>query len=149
MTMSLAHVCGVEFLAVGSPARLDVGKCRVAAALCINRALAVEGRAHPSGEVIVGFGSEAEVDAALARVRAEVAHKGGLWTVEYSPRRDEVRVEALVDVVARGRVNLAAGTGDPDGWYSVFIGAKADCAREATTLRQVRAGHRSQKGRTP
>ena len=46
-------------------------------------ALAVEGRAHPADEVVVGFGSGPEVEAAMARARAEVANKGGLCAVEY------------------------------------------------------------------
>ncbi len=149
MTASMAHVCGVEFLALASPGRLDVGKCRVAAALGINWALAVEGRTHPAGEVVVGFGSEPEVDAALARARAELANRGGLCGVEYSPRRDEVRVEPLLDVAARGREHFAAGAADRDGWSLVFIGTRADCSREATRLRRVRAGHRSLERRAP
>lgn len=149
MTSSLAHICGVEFLALGSPARLDVGKCRVLAWLSINWALAVEGRAHPAGEVVVGFGSEAEVDAALARARAEAANKGGLCAVEYSPKCDAVRVEPLLDVAARGREHFAAGAADRDGWFVVWIGPRADCEREATRLRRVRAGHRAHERRGP
>lgn len=149
MTSRLAHICGVEFLALGSPARLDVGKCRVAAALCINWALAEAGRPHPAGEVVVGFGSEAEVDAAIARARSVMEEKGGLWAVEYSPVRDEVRVGPLIDVVARGRVRLAAGEADPEGWYAVVFGTHTDCSCEATRLRRIRAGHRSQKRCAP
>ncbi|MSU50397.1 MAG: hypothetical protein EXS37_15150 [Opitutus sp.] len=148
MTATIAHVCGVEFLALASPGRLDVGKCRVAAALGINWALAVEGRPHPAGEVVVGFGSGAEVDAAIDRARTE-ATTGGLCAVEFSPRLDEVRVEPLLEVAARGRAHFAAGAADRDGWFPVCLGTRADCLREATRLRRVRAGHRSQEGRTP
>lgn len=149
MTKSVAHVCGIEFLAVGSPARLDVGKCRVAAALVINWRLAVEGRAHPAGEVVVGFGSEPEVEAAMARARGETANNGGLNAVEYSPALNEVRVEPMIAVVARGRELFAAGASDRDGWFPVFIGTRADCSGVATRLRRVRAGRRSQERRTP
>lgn len=149
MMASLAHICGVEFLALGSPARLDAGKCQVAAWLGINWALAVERRAHPAGEVVVGFGSEAEVDAALARARAEAANKGGLCAAEYSPRHDEVRVDPLLDVAARGREHFAEGVEDRDGWFVVSIGTRADCEREATRLRRVRAGRRSHERCAP
>lgn len=147
MTASVRHICGVEFLAFASPARLDVGKIRVAAALGINWALAVEGRAHPAGEVVIGFGSETEVDAAIARARSEAKAKGGLCAVEYSANRDEVRVCELLDVAARGREQFASGSSSPEGWFAVWIGARDDCLREATRLRRIRAGHRSQEGR--
>lgn len=149
MTSSMAHVCGVEFLALGSPTRLDVGKCRVAAWLGINWALAVEGRGHPADEVVVGWGSEPEVEAAMARARTEAANKGGLCAAEYSPQRDEVRVEPLLDVTSRGREHFAAGAADRDGWFVVSIGTRADCEREATRLRRVRAGRRSHERSAP
>ncbi len=120
----------------------------MAAALAINWALAVAGRPHPAGEVVVGFGSEAEVAAAIARARAEADNEGGLCAVEYSAARDEVRIGELLDVATRGRAHFAAGLPDPDGWFPVGIGTRADCLRDATRLRRVRAGHRSQTKKT-
>lgn len=147
MSGTADHVCGIEFLALAAPARLTVGKCRAAAWLGINWRLAVGRRAHPAGEVVVGFGCEPEVEAAMARARSEAATEGGLCAVEYSPRRDEVRVELLLDVTARGREQFAVGVADPEGWFVVGIDTRAGCLREATRLRRVRAGHRSQERR--
>jgi len=148
MMKSAVELCGVEFLALGSPARLAVEKCRAAAALTINWRLAVEGRTHPAGEVVVGFGSGHEVEAAMRRARSEAESPGGLYAVEYAPPpRDEVRVAPLLDVTARGRTTFAAGAPDRAGWFAVFIGTHGDCQREATRLRRVRAGHRSAEGR--
>jgi hypothetical protein len=145
---SAVELCGVEFLALGAPARLAVEKCRAAAALTINWRLAVEGRAHPAGEVVVGFGSVHEVEAAMRRARAEAVSPGGLFAVEYAPPpRDEVRVGPLLDVTERGRAIFAAGAADRAGWFAVFIGEEGDCQREATRLRRVRSGHRSTGGR--
>ncbi len=147
MMTNAAHVGGIEFLALASPGRLALGKCRVAAALCINWRLAVEGRAHPAGEVVVGFGSEPEVEAAMARARTEASSQGGLYAVEYSPKRDEVRVEALIEVAARGRVEFSAGAASPEGWFVVHLGSRIECQHEATRLRRVRAGHRAYERR--
>jgi hypothetical protein len=143
----LGHVCGVEFLALASPARLNVGRCRVAAAMAINWALAVHGRPHPAGEVVVGFGSDAEVGAAMARARAEAKPHGELCATEYCPQHDTVRVAPLREVAARGLAQFATGANDPEGWFPVAIGPRGDCLREATRLRRVRAGHRSQERR--
>ncbi len=149
MTKSATHFCGIEYLALASPARFDMGKCRVAAALAINWRLAVEGRAHPAGEVVVFFGSEFEVEAAMARTRAEALNEGGPHAVEYSPALDEVRVEPMIAVAERGREHFVAGVADRDGWFPVFIGTRADCSGEATRLRRVRAGRRSLERRPP
>jgi len=145
MTTRCALLPGGEFLALAAPARLELSKGQAAAILGLNWRLAVEGRAHPAQEVILAFGTEAEVDAALARAKALPA--GGDFAVEYAPPPlDAVRVVLVLEVTARARELVAQGRPDPEGWYVCQIGARAACDREATRLRRIRGGHRSQEG---
>lgn len=142
MMTRATHYCGVEFLALGSPGKLDASKCRTAAALAINWRLAVEGRVHPAGEVVLGFGSAAEAEAAILRARGEAA--GGICAVMYAPApRDAVLVERLGEISERGRAAFAAGVRASAEPFPVFIGTRTACEIEATRWRRVRAGHRS------
>lgn len=134
-----------HFAAVGSPSRLEAGKVRLGVWLAINHDAARAGRAQPAGDVLLAIGSEREADAAIAVARSLPG--GGPFAVEFSPVRDAVRVARVADIEARGRDWLGRGAADPEGWYAVALGDEAHCAREATRLRRIRAGHRSQEGR--
>lgn len=135
--------CG-EWLALASPAKLDMSKGQAAAVIGLNWRLAVEGRAHPAGEVILAYGTSAEVDAALARAKALPV--GGDCAVEYAPPPlDEVRVTTVLAVTEHGRELVARGQPDAQGWFVVFIGDRFSCEGEATRLRRIRAGHRLQE----
>jgi hypothetical protein len=140
-----AGVLPGDFVALASPTRLTLSKVQAAAALTINWQLACEGRAHPAEEVLLEYGSSAEVERALERARA--LPEGGGCIAEYSPQRDEVRVGTLSASLARGRAAFSAGRAEEGGWYVVAVGSRATCEREATRLRRIRAGHRSQDGR--
>lgn len=133
------------FAAVGSPGGLTVDRARLLAVLSYNQAAASHGRAVPGGEVLLGVGTASEVDAMLALARALPA--GGPFAAEYSPTEDAVRVETLANVVARGRDWLQRGVPDPAGWYCIAVGEREQCEQEATRLRRIRAGHRSQESK--
>lgn len=139
----ISAVMHAAFAAVASPRRLDAGKVRVGAWLAINHDAARAGKPQPGGDVLLVIGSDRECDAAIAL--AKLLPAGGPFGAEYSPVLDAVRVSRLTEIEARGREWLRLGSADTDGWYVVALGAREHCEIEATRLRRIRAGHRSQK----
>lgn len=144
MTASLQQSLDELFAGVGSPRRLQADRVRLRAWLAINGASARVGRPQPGGDLLLSVGTAREVDAVLAVVRAEAA--GGPFVVEYSAEEDRVRVSTLQEAETQARAVMRRGVVPVGGWYVVHVGEEEDCRREASRLRRVRAGHRSQRG---
>jgi len=132
-----------HFVAVGCPATLRSSSLSLAAYLTLNCAAARRGRSQPAGEILLHVGTELEVEAALDLIRSGRAD--GLWCVEYSAKRDQVRTSKLRETIERNREAFSAGDTAADDWYVVDLGERDLCEREATRLRRVRAGYRSQR----
>lgn len=132
------------YAGVGSPKRLDMSCLCLRAVLGNNFERASRGESQPTGDVLLGIGSEPEVRSLLATLKGQP--KEGWYVPEYSPVLDSVRVSLLSEVVERGRLALRTGEPDAEGWYPVAgLGNREYAGKEATRLRRIRAGYRTAK----